>query len=309
MKMEEQNAQEMENIIAALDSDSMLSWCAAEEKLAEIWGNDKQSSEKVASLSAHVWMTRGDFHRLHSFEWLNDSIINSFLVLCKDWCEKQGKKIHFFSSYFYSIYEKHDYKHANLERWTRNVKLFEMDKIIIPIHLGVHWSLAVINIKEKRLEYRDSLSSSITGNRIITNLAKYIYDEHKRHYGKELDLSEWSKLIFIAEEIAQQNDTNACGIYTCEFIRAIVQDREFNTQIEEWNHQDIRRRLACEILTKKMLSYANTTKLKGTLTGLTRENLISSIANLQKYRKEESSILFHKMKQRINELLETDVFI
>lgn len=32
-----------------------------------------------------------------------------------------------------------------------------MDKVIIPIHTEQHWCLAVINLKEKRFEYYDSL--------------------------------------------------------------------------------------------------------------------------------------------------------
>lgn len=35
--------------------------------------------------------------------------------------------------------------------------MFNLDKIIIPIHLSMHWCLAVINLKEKRFEYYDSL--------------------------------------------------------------------------------------------------------------------------------------------------------
>jgi sentrin-specific protease 1 len=32
-----------------------------------------------------------------------------------------------------------------------------MEKVIVPVHLGNHWCLAVINFKEKRFEYYDSM--------------------------------------------------------------------------------------------------------------------------------------------------------
>lgn len=38
--------------------------------------------------------------------------------------------------------------------------IFAYDKVLLPVHLGVHWCLAVINIKERRTEYYDSLGGS-----------------------------------------------------------------------------------------------------------------------------------------------------
>lgn len=37
------------------------------------------------------------------------------------------------------------------------IDIFEKDKIIVPLHLGLHWCVAVVNMREKRFEYYDSL--------------------------------------------------------------------------------------------------------------------------------------------------------
>ena len=37
------------------------------------------------------------------------------------------------------------------------VDLFAMDLIMIPIHLGMHWCLAVIDVRAKSITYYDSL--------------------------------------------------------------------------------------------------------------------------------------------------------
>ena len=37
------------------------------------------------------------------------------------------------------------------------IDIFSLDKVIVPVHLGSHWCLAVINIRDKRFEYYDSL--------------------------------------------------------------------------------------------------------------------------------------------------------
>jgi sentrin-specific protease 1 len=37
--------------------------------------------------------------------------------------------------------------YAALKRWTRKVDLFAHDLILIPVHLGMHWCLAVVDFK------------------------------------------------------------------------------------------------------------------------------------------------------------------
>jgi len=38
--------------------------------------------------------------------------------------------------------------------------LFSLDYVIIPVHLGMHWVCAVLDIKRKVIEYFDSLHGS-----------------------------------------------------------------------------------------------------------------------------------------------------
>ena len=59
----------------------------------------------------------------------------------------------FFSlfSFFLSFFSK------SLEQ--ANVDIFEMDKVIFPVHLGNHWCTAVINLRDKKFEYYDSMGS------------------------------------------------------------------------------------------------------------------------------------------------------
>ena len=49
------------------------------------------------------------------------------------------------------------YCFTNVRRWTRKFDLLAFDKVLVPIHLGVHWVLAVINLRDKRFEYYDSM--------------------------------------------------------------------------------------------------------------------------------------------------------
>ena len=55
-----------------------------------------------------------------------------------------GPKVHAFNTFFYPKLMKTG--HASLRRWTKKVDLFAMDIVLIPIHLGMHWCLAVRNL-------------------------------------------------------------------------------------------------------------------------------------------------------------------
>jgi sentrin-specific protease 1 len=60
--------------------------------------------------------------------------------------------------------DKRSYDYKSVRRWTTQKKigysLVKCDKILVPIHQDVHWCLAVINIRDKRIEYLDSLKGA-----------------------------------------------------------------------------------------------------------------------------------------------------
>jgi len=69
--------------------------------------------------------------------------------------------VHYFSTFFYpKLYtDKKGYVFENVQRWTGKLTyaLHECDKIVVPIHLGMHWVLAVCDLKNKQLRYLDSM--------------------------------------------------------------------------------------------------------------------------------------------------------
>jgi len=44
----------------------------------------------------------------------------------------------------------------------QKVDIFSLDKLFVPIHLGNHWTLGVVNFKKRRLEYYDSMGGRNT---------------------------------------------------------------------------------------------------------------------------------------------------
>ena len=44
--------------------------------------------------------------------------------------------------------------------WTKAVDIFQNSLILVPVHLGAHWTLAAIDVEEKSMIYFDSLGGS-----------------------------------------------------------------------------------------------------------------------------------------------------
>lgn len=47
--------------------------------------------------------------------------------------------------------------HVAIKRWTKKIDIFSFDLVLIPVHLGMHWCLATIDLKQKGVFYYDSM--------------------------------------------------------------------------------------------------------------------------------------------------------
>lgn len=60
------------------------------------------------------------------------------------------------NTFFVSNLLESDYEKA--KRWTRKANIFSFDKILIPVDVNQpHWCIAIIHLKEKRIQYCDSI--------------------------------------------------------------------------------------------------------------------------------------------------------
>lgn len=181
-----------------------------------------------------VDMTRDKLECLTPTEWLNDEVINFYFNMCMERASLSPGKYpdcHFMSTFFYSKLTNNNrtYFYPNVKRWTKNVDLFSKDKVIIPVHLGMHWVLAVINIRDRRLEYYDSmLHETHTASLILENLRRYIQDEHQDKKKAPYDTSDWEIYIASRSEYPQQSNGYDCGMFTCKCGNYISQDKQIN---------------------------------------------------------------------------------
>lgn len=94
-----------------------------------------------------------DRDRLREDEFLNDNLIAFYLRFLEDHIhrtnEDLAKRIYFFNSYFFeklttNVPNGEVINYEAVEKWTRNINLFEYDYIIVPINDEQHWFLSII---------------------------------------------------------------------------------------------------------------------------------------------------------------------
>ncbi|MEB3185793.1 MAG: Ulp1 family isopeptidase [Cyanobacteriota bacterium] len=146
-------------------------------------GAKKRKEAKAFVVRLHrpyMEVSRLHFGCMQPGKWLNDEMINLFAALLQQrdqrWrqaAEAAGAqggvlRCHFFNSFFYDKLFKDEgrYDYATVKRWTAPAKLptvaqlspciLDCDLIIVPVHQGAHWTLAVVDLRNRRLLYYDS---------------------------------------------------------------------------------------------------------------------------------------------------------
>ncbi|KAJ3444038.1 deneddylase 1 isoform c-related [Anaeramoeba flamelloides] len=208
---------------------------------------NKKSQEIVLFKNFNINIKLSHFKCLRYGGWLEDVVINFYLNLINERSQriKSYPKIYCFNSFFYESYSKNGYQ--RVRRYTRKVDLFEYDLILIPFHLGSHWTLGVIDSKRKIFRYLDSMSGNNSLNYTYLNVMKSYYsqehlDKKKSNIDQELNQS-WS---FYKEYVPQQNNSNDCGVFTLLFADSISAENDFWFSCKDMKR--LRKRIIFEIL-------------------------------------------------------------
>ena len=206
-------------------------------------GNPKE--KLVEGFNAEI--TRGDISTLRESVWLNDEVVNFYFNLIKSRSESDSNlpKVHVFNTFFYPKIMKTG--HAGVKRWTRKVDIFSMDVILIPVHLGMHWCLAVIDLKNKQIVYYDSLKGNNPS--CIQGLKKYLADESMDKKKKPFDFTGWKDSM--PKDIPEQMNGCDCGVFMSKYAEYKSRFAKFTFTQE--NMPYFRKRMIYEILSKKLM--------------------------------------------------------
>ncbi|XP_066050277.1 sentrin-specific protease 2 isoform X2 [Chamaea fasciata] len=209
---------------------------------------DSGEAEDILSRAFKISVTREDICTLQPLAWLNDKIINFYMGLLVERSKKQGyPAVYAFSTFFYS--KLSSTSHKGVKNWTKGVDIFKHDIILVPIHLRSHWTLLVVDLREKTIRYFDSLGQK--GDHICKTILKYLEEESRARRNIELTASEWTLHSMGSQEIPQQNNGSDCGVFACKFADFISRDKPIIFTSEHM--PSFRRKMVWEIIHQQLL--------------------------------------------------------
>jgi len=159
---------------------------------------------------------------------LRDSHITYYMEYLSSQFQMEGEnvpKFHFFgTNFFSSLVEGHislfNFHYDDIQKWVpKDVQ--KMEKLFIPIYSPGHWSLALINIKDKTFEYYDSLGSSISCSKILL-ICRNFWMKEMTERGIELtDLNDWEDVF---PDAPKQMNGRDCGVFVCQYCFHLSKD-------------------------------------------------------------------------------------
>ncbi|XP_057664560.1 uncharacterized protein LOC130898947 [Diorhabda carinulata] len=191
-------------------------------------------------------ITRRDLLTIAGLNWLNDEVINFYMNLIMERAKHpKWPKAYAFNTFFYPKLLKDG--HQSLRRWTKKVDIFEYALICVPIHLGMHWCMAIIDFRAKSIRYYDSMGSS--NNKCLDALKKYLEAEHLDKKKIPFDTSDFE--LENVKDIPQQMNGSDCGMFSCTFAEFLTRDAKIVFSQEHMPY--LRKKMVVEIMTGELL--------------------------------------------------------
>lgn len=230
------------------------------------WKYGKTDDEVVISKFS-IDLTVRDLKTLQSTTWLNDEVINFYLLLLKE-TPLMGStfggrpRVHVFSTFFYPKLKQKGYDavKASTKRLNPSIttslsigddlkeKEYPFDLILVPIHLGMHWCMSAIDICKRKITYYDSLSGSggVECCNILFDWLKKECLERNSDAGG-LRVEEWE--LVPTPSIPQQKNGYDCGVFAICYAAFLSIGVDIDYDLFHQNDiQDWRRRISVEIM-------------------------------------------------------------
>ncbi|XP_012286438.1 sentrin-specific protease 1 [Orussus abietinus] len=205
-----------------------------------------RSSNEVLAEGFGLRITRKDIHTLIGLNWLNDEVINFYMnLLIARGSSDKFPTVHAMNTFFYPKLLAGG--HSSLKRWTRKVDIFAQDLVVVPIHLGIHWCMSIIDFRAKTINYYDSMGGS--NQKCLLALSQYLKEESLDKKKKPYNLSDWK--MECVKDIPQQMNGSDCGVFSCMFAEYICGNKKITFTQEDMPY--FRNKMIYEIVKGRLL--------------------------------------------------------
>ncbi|XP_066255432.1 uncharacterized protein [Euwallacea similis] len=202
--------------------------------------------KEVLARKFNLNITRRDLMTLAGLNWLNDEVINFYMnLIIERGKDSKWPNAYAFNTFFYMKLIKDGAQ--SLRRWTKRVDLFSYDLVCVPIHLGMHWCMAIIDFRDKSIRYYDSMGSPNT--KCLEALRYYLESEHMDKKKTRYDTSDFS--LVNMDDIPQQMNGSDCGMFSCTFAEFITRNAKITFKQKDMPY--LRKKMVVEIMTGELL--------------------------------------------------------
>ncbi|KAK2715174.1 hypothetical protein QYM36_009976, partial [Artemia franciscana] len=161
----------------------------------------KKSDDDVLIEAFNQKIIKRDIRTLGPGVWLNDQVINFYLNMIVERSKERFHKCYTFNTFF--LTKLLESGHAGLKRWTRKIDIFENEILLVPVHLAVHWCMAVIDFSDKSIRYYDSMGTPRPD--ICKALLKYLKAEAVEKKKSAIVENEWTldsvKVLYLCNSL------------------------------------------------------------------------------------------------------------
>ena len=119
------------------------------------------------------------------------------------------------------MYAKWGYE--RVKSWTRREDIFSKDILLIPIHLGNHWTLVIVDLQLKQINYMNSL-----GHRNDVCLAlvlRYLVEEARGRKLTHFDVEQWH--LSNVSNLPRQTNNYDCGVFALNYGEYTARNARF----------------------------------------------------------------------------------
>ena len=206
-------------------------------------------------------LTMEELKCLRPSEWLNEGVINMYMALINARSRTEASeaglpRCYAMSSYFYTKLSRgRTFDYSRVKNWLKKADIDvvrDCDMVLVPVFMGNHWCLAVVNIRDHKFEFYDSLGTN-DAPCLPTLRMWLIAEKNERHPAEEMDIESWPEVIHDSDIPVQQNGTD-CGVFTCKYAECVSADRP--CAFTQYDILALRNRMKYEILTHSILPIA-----------------------------------------------------
>jgi sentrin-specific protease 1 len=121
-----------------------------EARVAKIMNRKTTGPDDVVAAGFDIEVRGANIQTLGPTAWLDDEVINFYGALIQQRSERTAElpRVLWINTFFYPLLNgRRGYQYERVRKWTKACDIFDYDKILVPIHLGNHWCLAVVDMR------------------------------------------------------------------------------------------------------------------------------------------------------------------